>query len=223
MLVYYLDGNVILRRNDPTNIGTVPEYLILNCALSTDQWNGIPLTLSAIDAGLPCTMTIDWVKVYTGTATAAHKYEAESVAIPNYFSKAGGTARLIGTDANLSNSNGVILDSNDAGDYVTFTIPNVAAGRYDVTVGVKNNTSRGQFQLQVGRADNFSGTASYVGPVTDEYSSSASYKAVDLGSWAPGTTSDKWFRFNVVGKNAASGGTSYNDAIAIDYILLTPE
>ncbi len=223
VLVYYLDGNVVLRRNDSVNIGTVPEYIILNCALSTDQWNGVPLTTAAIDAGLPCTMTIDYVKVYSGTATAPMKYEAENLAVPNYFSKSGGTARLIGTDANLSNSNGVILDSNDVGDYVTFTVPNVAAGRYDVTVGMKKNTSRGQFQLQIGRADNFSGTASNVGPVTDEYASTAVYTSVDLGSWAPGTTSDKWFRFNVVGKNASSSGSAYNDAIAIDYIILTPE
>jgi beta-glucanase (GH16 family) len=222
-LVYYLDGKVILRRSDPTDIGTVPEYMILNCALSTNQWFGSPLTTAQIDSGLPCTMDIDYVHVYSGTAAAATKSEAENLTIPNYYSKVGGTARLIGTDANLSNSNGIILDSNNVGDYVTFLVPNVAAQTYDVTVGVKDYYSRGQFQLQIGRADNFSGTESSVGPVVDEYSANAVYAPVDLGSWTPGTTSDKWFRFNVVGKNSASTGTSYNYAIAIDYILLTPE
>jgi hypothetical protein len=62
-----------------------------------------------------------------------------------------------------------------------------------------------------------------VGPVVDEYSATVLYTEADLGTWSPGTTSDKWFRFNVVGKNAASGGSSYNYALAFDYITLTPE
>jgi hypothetical protein len=157
-----------------------------------------------------------------GTGPNPIKSEAENLTVANYLSQAGGTARLIGTDANLSNSNGMILDSNNTGDYMTFVLPNVAAGTYDVTIGVKDYYSRGKFQLQIGRADNFSGTATNVGPVVDEYTASAVYAAVDLGLWSPATTSDKWFRFNVVGKNSSSSGSSYNDAIAVDYILLSP-
>ncbi len=222
VVVYYLDGKVIFRRNDSTNISTVPEYLILNCALSTNQWTGTSLTTSQINAGLPCSMQIDYVHVYSGTAAPAQKFEAENLTIPNYYSKSGGTARIF-SDPNLSNSAGVILDSNDIGDYLTFLVPNISVQTYDITVGVKDYFSRGEFQCQIGRADSFSTTNSLVGPVVDEYNSGSVFKPVDLGSWTPGTTSDKWFRFNVAGKNSASTGTSYNTAVAIDYIILTPE
>ncbi len=149
-------------------------------------------------------------------------YQTEGLTIPNYVSASGGTARLLGTDANLSNSNGSILDSNNTGDYVTYLLPGVAAGNYDVRVGVKKNAARGIFQLQVGRADNFNGSMSAVGTPQDEYASAIAYAELDLGNWTPGTTSDKWFRFVVTGKNAASGGSTYNDAICFDYIKLTP-
>jgi hypothetical protein len=56
----------------------------------------------------------------------------------------------------------------------------------------------------------------------DEYSSTVVYTSVDLGTWSPGSTSDKWFRFNVAGKNSASNG-SYVYELAFDYILLTPQ
>jgi hypothetical protein len=80
--------------------------------------------------------------------------------------------------------------------------------------------------LQCGTASNFSGSATNVGPVIDEYAANPNvyeYVELDLGAWSPGSTSDKWFRFNVVGKNAASSGTSYNDSLSIDYIELIPQ
>ncbi len=150
-------------------------------------------------------------------------YQAEGLTIANYLSAAGGSARQLGTDTSLSNSNGMILDSNNAGDYMTFVVPNISAGNYNIKVGVKKNTSRGIFQLEVGRADNFNGTFSNIGGIQDEYASTIAYSELNLGAWAPGTTSDKWFRFLVTGKNSASGGTAYNDSIAVDYIKLTPQ
>ena len=152
----------------------------------------------------------------------ARKFETESLTVVNYLSQAGGTARPLGNDANLSNSNGEILDSNTVGDYITFLIPNVTAGNYDVRVGVKNFFARGQFQTQVGRADSFDTSAQNLGPVVDEYAPDAQFMEVDLGTWTPISTNDKWFRFNVVGKNAASSGSSYNTALAFDYIKLVP-
>ncbi len=153
---------------------------------------------------------------------AAKKFEAESLTVANYVSQAGGTARVM-TDTPLSNGSAVILDSNNVGDYFTLVVPNISAQKYDVRVGIKKSTSRGQFQLQIGRADNFNGTFSNVAGVQDEYAAASVYPEIDLGTWQPGTTSDKWFRFNVVGKNSASTGASYNDAIAVDYITLVPQ
>jgi hypothetical protein len=102
-------------------------------------------------------------------------------------------------------------------------MPNVAAGTYDIRVGVKNFYARGQFQLQGGRADNFGGTALNIGGVVDEYAPDAQFLEIDLGPWSPTTTNNKWFRFNVAGKNSSSGGSSYTTALAFDYIKMVPQ
>ena len=70
-LIYYIDGKVAMRRDYQTNVSVCPEYIILNCAVSTDDWTGIPVTTAAIDAGLPTNMLIDYVRVYTGTPNPA--------------------------------------------------------------------------------------------------------------------------------------------------------
>ncbi len=151
----------------------------------------------------------------------ANSYETENLTVANFLSAAGGRAYVLPTDSNLSNSDGTALESANAGDYVTYTIPSVAAGTYNVRVGIKKNTSRGIFQLQASPANDLA-SAVNVGSNVDEYGSAA-YTEVDLGSWTATTAGDKWFRFNVVGKNGASTGTSYNYAITFDYITLTPD
>jgi hypothetical protein len=145
----------------------------------------------------------------------ASKFETENLAVAG---TSGDTERII-TDPGFSGGEGTILDANAVNDYVIYAVPGVAAGSYNVAVGVKKFNTRGIWQLSVGRADNFNGTAANVGTPQDEYSSSASFTEVNLGTWTPGTTSDKWFKFSVTGKNAASTGFS----ISFDYIKLTPQ
>lgn len=143
-------------------------------------------------------------------------FETESLGVAQ---TSGDTHRVI-SDPNFSADNGTILDANAVGDYVIYTVPNIAAGTYRVLVGIKDLTTRGIWQLSVGRADNFNGTASNVGAPIDEYAATTgSFLEVDLGIWSPGTTSDKWFKFAVTGKNAASTGYS----IAFDCIKLLPQ
>ncbi len=143
-------------------------------------------------------------------------FETESLTVADITS--GMTDRIV-SDPGFSGGAGTILDATATGNYVTFLIPNVVAGTYDVRVGVKNYNSRGIWQLAVGRADNFAGTKGNVGSPYDEYSSTAVFTEVDLGNWTPGTTSDKWFQFLVTGKNASS--SSYG--ISFDYIRLIPQ
>jgi len=66
VMKFYVDGTLVLNRADATNIGVCPEYMILNCALSTNAWT-TTLTGTQIDAGLPATTVIDYVRVYSGT------------------------------------------------------------------------------------------------------------------------------------------------------------
>jgi hypothetical protein len=42
-----------------------PSYLILNLALTQQNWLGSPLSLSAIDAALPGMMQIDYVRAWS--------------------------------------------------------------------------------------------------------------------------------------------------------------
>ncbi len=129
----------------------------------------------------------------------------------------GDTHRII-DDPSFSNGEGTILDSDAVGDYVIYQLPSVSSGTYHVKVGVKKFNTRSIWQLMCGRADNFNGTALNVGAPQDEYSSSASFVELDLGTWSPTTTNDKWFKFSVTGKNASSAGYS----MAFDYIKLAP-
>ncbi len=141
------------------------------------------------------------------------KFETENLAVA---ATSGDTHRII-DDPQFSGGEGTILDANAVGDFVSYNVPGVAAGTYDVRIGIKKFNPRGIFQLEVSRLDGTGGT-SFVGPAVDEYSATTLFTEVDLGSWTPGSTSDKAFKFAVTGKNAASSGYS----IAFDYIKLTP-
>jgi hypothetical protein len=140
-------------------------------------------------------------------------FEAESLAMA---ASSGDTYRTF-ADSTLTDGYGTILDANAVGDYVTLVVPGVAAGTYDVRVGVKMLNTRGIWQLAIGIAGN-PNPDNLAGP-KDEYASTASPAELDLGNWTPGSTSDKWFRFTVTGKNAAS--SSYS--MAFDYIKLIPQ
>lgn len=69
-LDFYIDDVKVLSREEPpslTKIGWAPHYMILNIALKNDDWTPKKLTLEEIDADLPRTMVIDYVKVWSGT------------------------------------------------------------------------------------------------------------------------------------------------------------
>lgn len=71
-LDFYIDGNKVLSREDPpsmTKIGNAPHYMILNVALKYDDWTPNKIPIPEIDADLPRTMVIDYVKVWSGTPT----------------------------------------------------------------------------------------------------------------------------------------------------------
>ncbi len=129
---------------------------------------------------------------------------------------AGVTHRVFAWDQ-FSGGAGTILDATATGQQVTYTVPAIAAGTYDVRVAVKETSTRGTWQLAAASA--VTGSFSNIGAVQDEYSSTDQVAEYDLGNWSPGSTSDKLFRFTVVGKNASSTGYS----ISFDYIKLIPQ
>ena len=142
-------------------------------------------------------------------------YEAETLAVA---AQTSGITYRLSSDGRFSNDTGAYFDATAAGQFVTFSVPNIAAATYDVRVGVKNWSNRGQWQLAISRLDQ-QGSPTNVGPVIDEYNANEVFTEVDLGTWSPATTSDKAFRFTVAGKNASS--TAYG--LAFDYIHLIPQ
>jgi len=144
------------------------------------------------------------------TGNNGGKFEAEDLAVSD------DTGDTIATNTD-GGSNGAYVQyfSGAVGDYVQFTVPNIAPGTYTLSIGVKKNTNRGIVQTQVNKAGS---TPSDIGSPVDLYGTSQ-FTEVTIGTWTIGSTSDKWVKFLVTGKNSSSSG--YN--IAIDYIKLTPQ
>jgi chitinase len=139
-------------------------------------------------------------------------FQSESLTVEN---SSGDTIRVLNETA-ASGGKSVIMDSNAVGDYVTFRIPNIAAGTYSVRVGIKKHPSRGIVQALIGK---IGGSLGNLGSAVDQYAASSGYTEVVLGTWTPGSTSDKQIQFKVTGKNASSSGFT----LCIDYVKLVPQ
>jgi hypothetical protein len=153
-------------------------------------------------------------RVFYVVITLNQPYEAENLAIA---AQTTGTTVTNSSDTSLSNGAGSFFNATAANQYITYDVPSVSSGTYDVRVGVKYYNNKGQWQLAISRMDQ-QGSPANQGPVVDEYTAGTNYGEVDLGTWSPSTTSDKAFKFTVVGKNSASSGYG----IAVDYIKLIP-
>ncbi len=141
------------------------------------------------------------------------KYEAELLTVAG----STGPGYHDGSDVNMSGDEGVFLDANAVGNSLTLLVPSLFARSYNVKIGVKKLGSRGIYQLAIGQAGNNSPVP--LGSPQDLYSASTTYVELNLGTWTPATSGDKWFRFTVTGKNASSSG--YGGGF--DYIVLTPQ
>ncbi len=151
------------------------------------------------------------VLAVTGTPTVI-KFEVENLTVA--AQTAGVTYRL-SADVRFSGGNGSFFDSTATGQFVTFDVPGVSAGTYDVRIGIKKWNNKGTFQTAISRMDQ-QGSPTNVGSVVDEYASGEVFTEVDLGVWTPAATGDKAFKFTVTGKNASS--SSYG--LSFDYIAL---
>lgn len=146
------------------------------------------------------------------TVNAIHA-ETESLTVA---ATSGDTHRIF-AGSGFSGGFGTILDATAVGDYVTYVVPNIAPGTYSVRVGVKKAATRGIFQLAIGIAG--STTPTNIGSAQDLYSAADAYTELNIGTWTPGSTSDKWFKFSITGKNASSTGFTE----AFDYIRIIPQ
>jgi hypothetical protein len=95
------------------------------------------------------------------------------------------------------------------GAWIEFTLPNIAAGSYDLKFLFKSNTNRGIIQASVDGANQ--------GAACNEYAASVAYQvACNLGSKTL-TAGNHQIRFTVTGKSASSSGYQ----MVVDQIALT--
>ena len=190
-----------------------PSYI--QNALNNSTYTGLTMALRRFEDPLTIGVT-DAVSLEDPPAGGASgRFEAETLTVAAQTPSV--TYRLV-SDARFSAGTGSFFDATAAGQFVTFDVPNIAARTYNIRIGVKTWNNKGIFQLAISRLDQ-QGSPTNVGSPVDEYSAGEVFTEVNLGNWAPGTTSDKAFRFTVTGKNASSTGYG----LAIDYITLTPQ
>ncbi|MBB6635232.1 alpha-galactosidase [Cohnella thailandensis] len=134
------------------------------------------------------------------------KHEAETLPITM---SAGGT-NANGTDSLASGGALSYANGNAVGGWAQYTVNVPSSGTYNVKVRVKKHPDRGIGQLYI------DGVAQ--GAPVDQYASTQSFVEVNLGDKTFSSAGDKAFRFELTGKNAASGQyTLATDSIRLTY------
>ncbi|HTB79391.1 MAG TPA: chitobiase/beta-hexosaminidase C-terminal domain-containing protein [Opitutaceae bacterium] len=118
-------------------------------------------------------------------------FEAESLT----YTPSGATAS-VQTDTNSSGGKWVELAGNSVGDSISYAVPSVTAGTYQVQMKWKGNTSRGILQLSVDGTN--------VGPTLDQYSAAQSYPTTTFGPVTFSATGTHTIKLTVTGKNGSS-------------------
>jgi hypothetical protein len=106
------------------------------------------------------------------------------------------------TEATASGGGAVSLDATAAGQFITFELPNLAVGTYDLIVRMKKGPSRGISQMSM--ADSTSGPFANIGSPVDLYTSVLAYSDLAAVRIAISSAGTKHLRFTVTGKNASS-------------------
>lgn len=133
------------------------------------------------------------------------RYEVETIA-----STQSSSPVTIFSDTNASNGAGEQLAATAAGDYVSYAVPAVQAGTYQVKVRFKTSTAGGNFQMTINGVNQ--------GVAQDQYGATPAWVEADLGPITFSMAGDKVFTAQVLGKNPASSGYS----LSFDYIELQP-
>lgn len=116
---------------------------------------------------------------------------------------------VIFSDSAASGGTGEKLNSDSVGDFIDYAVPVTVAGSYDVLIGQKTYTGRGEYQLSVDGVN--------VGSPQNQYAYPGGYEEVNVGTTSFTTPGNKSFRFTVTSNGGSSG---YN--LAFDYIKLEP-
>ncbi|HTB81299.1 MAG TPA: chitobiase/beta-hexosaminidase C-terminal domain-containing protein [Opitutaceae bacterium] len=118
-------------------------------------------------------------------------FEAENLT----YTPSGATAS-VQTDTNSSNGKWVELAGNSVGDSISYAIPSMVAGTYQVQMEWKGNNSRGIVQLAVDGTN--------VGPTLDQYASGQTYPTTTFGTVTFASAGTHTVKLTVTGKNGSS-------------------
>jgi hypothetical protein len=127
----------------------------------------------------------------TSSTPPTVNFEAESLT----YTASGATAS-VQTDTNSSGGKWIELAGNSTGDNISFAIPSVVAGTYQVKMEWKGNTSRGILQLSVDGTN--------VGGTLDQYSAAQSYPTTTFGTVTFASAGTHTIKLTVTGKNSSS-------------------
>ncbi|HEU5069558.1 MAG TPA: glycosyl hydrolase 115 family protein [Verrucomicrobiae bacterium] len=120
------------------------------------------------------------------------------------------------SESGLSGDGAVSLDATGIGQYITFTLPHLDAGIYDLTVHVKAWNNRGIAQMAMGNSVN--GPFVNLGGPLDFYTASVAYTNLVTLRFTNATAGPKYLKFTVTGKNASS--SSYQ--VVLDNFTFVP-
>lgn len=108
------------------------------------------------------------------------------------------------SESGLSGDGAMSLDATSAGQSITFTLPRLDAGVFDLTVRVKAWNNRGIAQVSLGNS--VGGPFTNLGSPLDLYTAAVAYTNLATIRVTNSTAGPKYLKFAVTGKNASSTG-----------------
>ena len=146
-------------------------------------------------------------------AGANHVYEFENLTV----AASSGDRHRVFQEAPASAGAATAFEADADGDFVTYAVPNLEAGVYDLTIRVKKQANRGKVRLAIADAA--------AGPYVDQGAENDLYGAEGWEDLSPIRTTfasggTKYFRFQVTGRNPAN--TSKLSWLAFDRMVIKP-
>lgn len=107
-------------------------------------------------------------------------------------------------ESGASGGGAVSLDATSVGQSIIFTMPYLASGIFDLTVGVKELNNRGIAQMSIG--DSINGPFVNLGSPQDFYAASSTYTNLATLRLTNSIAGTKYLKFVLAGKNSSSSG-----------------
>ncbi len=106
-----------------------------------------------------------------------------------------------------------------AGAFFAYQVPVPQAGRYAIAVRTLTRSDAGRWELSVAEAITGDYEILSGGGIQDGYSAADGWQTLELGTVDFSSAGQKFFRFTLVGRNAASSG----DNVYLDYLTVTKQ